>query len=102
MSCFWKIASQGSKRVVVDESIFASDVMAKSEMDTLLKGGPVSPTKDPFSYGGAGHRPTVLPYHDLKLLLLLREGSGYASFIQQEEETSILEPEAMLRPHTQR
>ena len=82
--------------VVMDESTSALDVVSERIMYTLLKERLLTSAGNRVTYVSVGHRSAILAYHDL--MLLLRDGSGYASFIRQEEATSILDPEAMLRP----
>ena len=71
--------------MIMDESTSALDVVAEKRMYTLLKERLISSTGEPVSYVSVGHRPTLLAYHDIKLLL--RDTSGYASFIPRDEST---------------
>ena len=91
---FGRLLVNRPRLVVMDESTSALDVVAERKMYTLLKERLFSDTGDPATYVSVGHRPTLLAYHDLKLLL--RDGSGHASFIPQEE-TTTGDQEAILR-----
>ena len=91
---FGRLLVNRPRLVVMDESTSALDVVAEKKMYTLLKESLVSDTGDPATYVSVGHRPTLLSYHDLKLLL--RDCSGYASFIPQEA-TSPVDQESILR-----
>ncbi|KAL3800416.1 hypothetical protein ACHAW5_009094 [Stephanodiscus triporus] len=85
---FGRLLVNRPRLVVMDESTSALDVVAERKMYKLLKERLVSPIGDPVTYVSVGHRPTVVPFHDLKLLL--RDGSGYASFVSGEA-SSILD-----------
>ena len=91
---FGRLLVNRPRLVVMDESTSALDVVAERKMYTLLQERLFSDTGDPATYVSVGHRPTLLAYHDLKLLL--RDGSGHASFIPQEE-TTTGDQEAILR-----
>ncbi len=80
---FGRLLVNRPRLVVMDESTSALDVVAERKMYTLLKERLFSDTGDPATYVSVGHRPTLLAYHDLKLLI--RDGLGHASFVPQEE-----------------
>lgn len=92
---FGRLLVNRPRLIVMDESTSALDVVAEKKMYTLLKESLASPTGGPATYVSVGHRPTLLAYHDLKLLL--RDGSGYASFIPQEEADTPGDQESILR-----
>ena len=92
---FGRLLVNRPRLVVLDESTSALDVVAEKKMYTLLKERLVSPTGGPATYVSVGHRPTLLKYHDKKLLL--RDGSGYASFIPEEEQSATADQESILR-----
>lgn len=92
---FGRLLVNRPRLVVMDESTSALDVVAEKRMYTLLKEGLLSDTGDPATYVSVGHRPTLLAYHDLKLLL--RDGVGYASFIPHEDTTGETDQESILR-----
>ena len=82
---FGRLLINRPRLVIMDESTSALDVVAEKRMYTLLKERLISSTGEPVSYVSVGHRPTLLAYHDIKLLL--RDTSGYASFIPRDEST---------------
>eukprot|EP00578_Thalassiosira_sp_NH16_P028849 CAMPEP_0181091644 /NCGR_PEP_ID=MMETSP1071-20121207/8505_1 /TAXON_ID=35127 /ORGANISM="Thalassiosira sp., Strain NH16" /LENGTH=536 /DNA_ID=CAMNT_0023173791 /DNA_START=165 /DNA_END=1777 /DNA_ORIENTATION=+ len=92
---FGRLLVNRPRLIVMDESTSALDVVTEKKMYTLMKESLASPTGGPVTYVSVGHRPTLLAYHDLKLLL--RDGSGYASFIQQEEADTSGDQESILR-----
>jgi len=91
---FGRLLVNRPRLIVMDECTSALDVVAEKRMYNLLKESLVSPTGDPVTYVSVGHRPTLLAYHDLKLLL--RDGSGHASFIPHEETTSAVNQDSIL------
>jgi putative ATP-binding cassette transporter len=86
---FGRLLVNRPRLVIMDESTSALDVVAERKMYTLLKERLVSPIGDPVTYVSVAHRPTVVLFHDLKLLL--RDGSGYISFVSREDASSILD-----------
>mmetsp|Transcript_12122 Transcript_12122/g.18169 ORF Transcript_12122/g.18169 Transcript_12122/m.18169 type:complete len:1027 (-) Transcript_12122:131-3211(-) len=86
---FGRLVINRPSLVVLDESTSALDVVAERKMYTLLKniaadaedGG-----RTGLTYISVGHRPTLLQHHDVKLLL--RDGGGSVSFIQQTESSA--------------
>ena len=75
---FGRVLINRPRLVILDESTSALDVDAERKMYILLKERLVSVT-----YVSVGHRPSIIAFHDLKLLL--RDGTGFASFIPQGE-----------------
>lgn len=91
---FGRLLVNRPRLVVLDESTSALDVVAERKMYALLKERLLSEdTGEPATYVSVGHRPTLLAYHDVKLLI--RDGAGSASFIPQEEVGS--DPDSILR-----
>lgn len=82
---FGRLLVNRPRLIVMDESTSALDVVAERKMYTLVKESLVSQAGDPATYISVGHRPTLLSYHKLKLLI--QECSGYTSFIPQEVAT---------------
>lgn len=91
---FGRLLVNRPRLVIMDESTSALDVAAEKKMYALLKGRLRSNTGEPVTYVSVGHRPTLMAYHDLKLLL--RDGSGFASFIPQNASSSA-DQESILR-----
>ena len=80
---FGRVLINRPSLVILDESTSALDVDSERKMYILLKERLVSPTGLPVTYVSVGHRPSIIAFHDLKLLL--RDGTGFASFIPQGE-----------------
>lgn len=85
---FGRVIINRPRLVILDESTSALDVDAERKMYTLLKERLVSPSGEPVTYVSVGHRPSIIAFHDLKLLL--RDGTGVASFIPRGEGSSVL------------
>lgn len=82
---FGRVVINRPSLVVMDESTSALDVVAERKMYTLLK-NMASAAEDggsTLTYVSVGHRPTLLQYHDIKLLL--RDGVGSVNFIPPTE-----------------
>lgn len=92
---FGRLLVNRPQLVIMDESTSALDVAAEKRMYTLMKERLISDTGEPAAYVSVGHRPTLLAYHDLKLLL--KDGSGYTSFISQQD-SSTEDPESIIQP----
>jgi putative ATP-binding cassette transporter len=90
---FGRLLVNRPRFVMMDESTSALDVVAEKKMYTLLKEGLSSTAEYPITYVSVGHRPSIIAFHDLKLLL--RDGSGCASFIPQEEMSAVDENEIL-------
>jgi putative ATP-binding cassette transporter len=83
---FGRLVINRPSLVVMDESTSALDVVAERKMYTLLKNIAADAEdgeRTGLTYISVGHRPTLLQYHDVKLLL--RDGGGNVSFISQTE-----------------
>ena len=80
---FGRLLINRPKLVVMDESTSALDVVAERRMYTLIRERLISAEGVPASYVSVGHRPTLLQYHDIRLLL--RDGQGFANFIVETE-----------------
>jgi len=80
---FGRVLINRPRLVILDESTSALGVDAERKMYILLKERLVSPIGIPVTYVSVGHRPSIIAFHDLKLLL--RDGTGFASFIPQGE-----------------
>ena len=91
---FGRLLVNRPRFVMLDESTSALDVVAEKKMYALLKEGLTSTSGDPITFVSVGHRPSIVAFHDLKLLL--RDGSGYASFIPREA-PSVVDETAILR-----
>ena len=91
---FGRLLVNRPRFVIMDESTSALDVVAEKRMYSLLKEGLPSTAGYPITYVSVGHRPSIIAFHDLKLLL--RDGFGRASFIPQEE-TNAVDENAILR-----
>jgi putative ATP-binding cassette transporter len=78
---FGRLVINRPSLVVMDESTSALDVVAERKMYTLLKNmaANAEDVGTDFTYVSVGHRPTLLQYHDVKLLL--RDGGGIVNFI---------------------
>ncbi|KAL3763047.1 hypothetical protein ACHAW5_007336 [Stephanodiscus triporus] len=92
---FGRLLVNRPRFVMMDESTSALDVVAEKKMYMLLKEGLTSTTGDPITFVSVGHRPSIVAFHDIKLLL--RDGSGYASYIPQEA-SSAIDQNAILSP----
>jgi ABC-type uncharacterized transport system fused permease/ATPase subunit len=86
---FGRVLINRPRLVILDESTSALDVDAEQKMYILLKERLVLPTGIPVTYVSVGHRPSIIAFHDLKLLL--RDGTGVASFISQGEVPNVEE-----------
>ena len=94
---FGRVLINRPSLVILDESTSALDVDAERKMYILLKERLVSSAGTPVTYVSVGHRPSIIAFHDLKLLLR-DDGTGLASFIPRgkgpnvsfEEESSFL------------
>lgn len=95
---FGRLLINRPRLVILDESTSALDIVAERRMYSLIRERLISPAGVPASYVSVGHRPTLMQFHDLKLLL--RDGSGYASFIPTSEEGT--DDEAILLQSRQR
>ncbi|KAL7539393.1 hypothetical protein ACHAXR_009244 [Thalassiosira sp. AJA248-18] len=93
---FGRLLVNKPRLVVMDESTSALDVIAEKKMYALLKEQLVTDTGDPATYVSVGHRPTLLRYHDLKLLLQASGEAPVTSFISQET-NSAEDQESILR-----
>ena len=86
---FGRLVINRPSLVVMDESTSALDVVAERKMYTLLK-KMASDAEDGgrtgLTYVSVGHRPTLLQYHDVKLLL--RDGGGSVSFLSRTESSA--------------
>ena len=79
---FGRLVINRPSLVVMDESTSALDVVAERKMYTLLKNIAADAEdgeRTGLTYVSVGHRPTLLRYHDVKLLL--RDGGGIVNFI---------------------
>jgi ABC-type uncharacterized transport system fused permease/ATPase subunit len=80
---FGRVVINRPNLVVMDESTSALDVVAERKMYALLN-NMASAAEDggnSLTYVSVGHRPTLLQYHDVKLLL--RDGVSSASYVSQ-------------------
>jgi putative ATP-binding cassette transporter len=91
---FGRLLVNRPRFVMMDESTSALDIVAEKRMYSLLKEGLSSTAGYPITYVSVGHRPSIIGFHDLTLLL--RAGFGYASFIPQEEPSAV-DQNAILR-----
>ena len=92
---FGRVLINRPRLVILDESTSALDVDAEQKMYILMKERLVSPTGIPVTYVSVGHRPSIIAFHDLKLLL--HDGTGVASFISQGEVPNVsFEGESLL------
>ena len=80
---FGRVLINKPRLVIMDESTSALDVVAERRMYNLIRERLISAEGVPASYISVGHRPTLLQYHDIRLLL--RDGLGYANFIEETE-----------------
>jgi len=80
---FGRLLINRPKLVIMDESTSALDVVAERRMYNLIRERLISAEGVPASYVSVGHRPTLLQYHDIRLLL--RDGQGVANFIEETE-----------------
>ena len=82
---FGRLIVNRPRLVVMDESTSALDVVAEKKMYTLLQ--EISGESDEgLTYVSVGHRPTLLAYHNLKLLL--RDGAGCVTEIPANTSTA--------------
>jgi hypothetical protein len=72
---------------MMDESTSALEVVAEKKMYTLLKEGLTSTTGDPITFVSVGHRPSIVAFNNLKLLL--HDGSDFANFIPREAPSKV-------------
>ena len=86
---FGRLVINRPSLVVMDESTSALDVVAERKMYTLLKNMAADAEdggRTGLTYVSVGHRPTLLQYHDVKLLL--RDGGGSVSFLSRTESSA--------------
>jgi ABC-type uncharacterized transport system fused permease/ATPase subunit len=80
---FGRVVINRPSLVIMDECSSALDVVAERKMYTLLKN---LASDVGLTYVSVGHRPTLLQYHDVKLLL--RDGIGSVNYIPPTESSA--------------